>query len=61
MAKSENKAVREPGRIRQLLKIYALTAKTDKSAVALSAVGFVVPIGVGLALASFIAPGSAIA
>lgn len=61
MAKTEKKTVREPGRLRQLLKIYALTAKTDKSAVVLSAVGFLVPVGIGLAVASFIAPGSAIA
>lgn len=61
MAKTETKAVREPGRIRQLIKIYAVTAKTDKSAVALAAAGFVAPILLGVAVASIIAPGSSIA
>ena len=60
MAKNANKATREPGRFRQLLKIYAVTAKTDKSAVALAAVGFIVPILLGIAIASVIAPGSPI-
>jgi F0F1-type ATP synthase assembly protein I len=60
MAKSANKVTREPGRVRQLLKIYAVTAKTDKSAVALAAVGFIVPILLGIAIASVIAPGSPI-
>ena len=61
MAKSANKVTREPGRVRQLLKIYAVTAKTDKSAVAFSAAGFIVPIFVGILIASIIAPGSPIA
>lgn len=60
MAKSANKATREPGRVRQLLKIYAVTAKNDKSAVALAAVGFIVPVLLGIAIASVIAPGSPI-
>lgn len=59
MAKSTPaKPTREPGRIRQLLKVYALTAKTDKPAVIWSVAVFAVLLGVGLLIASIVAPGS---
>lgn len=61
MAKSKNKATREPGRIRQLLSIYAATAKNDKSAVFLALLGLLAPIAIGLLIASLVAPGSTIA
>ncbi len=60
MAKNAEKATREPGRMRQLLKIYAVTAKTDKTALGLSLLGFAVPTALGLLIASYIAPGSTI-
>ena len=61
MAKSNNKATREPGRIRQLITIYAATAKNDKNAVLLALLGLLAPIAVGLLIASLVAPGSTIA
>lgn len=62
MAKSKpTQSNREPGRFRQLMKIYALTAKTDKPAVIWSAIGFAVPLAIGLTIAAVVAPGSWVA
>jgi hypothetical protein len=60
MAKKEPKVKREPGRFRQLLSIYAATAKNDKAAVVLALVGLAVPTLLGLGIASVVAPGNAI-
>lgn len=60
MAKSE-KAKREPGKFRQLLKIYAVTAKNDKAAVGWALLALLLPTGIGAGLGSFIAPGNLIA
>jgi hypothetical protein len=60
MAKSEQKAKREPGRFRQLLKIYAATAKNDKGAVGLALLGLLVPTLLGLGIASIVEPGNVI-
>ncbi len=61
MAKNANKATREPGRFRQLLKIYAATVKNDKGALGLAILGFIAPLGLGLGVASIVAPGAPIA
>ena len=61
MAKTENKPAREPGRLRQLMTVYAMTAKTDKPAVVWSALGFAAPLAIGLIVAAVVAPGSPIA
>ena len=62
MAKSTAaKPTREPGRMRQLMKVYAMTAKTDKPAVIWSASVFIVLLGLGLLVANTVAPGSVIA
>lgn len=55
------KPTREPGRMRQLMKVYALTAKTDKPAVIWSALVFLGLLGVGLLIAQIVAPGAVIA
>ena len=60
MAKSEQKPKREPGRFRQLLKIYAATAKNDKGAVGLALLGLLVPTLLGLGIASIVEPGNVI-
>ena len=43
MAKNERKPKGEPGRFKQLLKIYAATAKNDKGAVGLALIGLATP------------------
>ncbi len=58
--KTNVKTTREPGRFRQLLKVYALTAKTDKPAVFWSILGFLVPLAIGLVVANVVAPGNVI-
>lgn len=60
MAKKEPKPKREPGRFRQLLSIYAATAKNDKSAVVWALVGLLIPTLLGSGVASIIEPGNAI-
>ena len=60
MAKTE-KIQREPGRFKQLLKVYALTAKTDKRAVLWSVLAFAALLGTGLLVATTVAPGSTVA
>jgi uncharacterized membrane protein YuzA (DUF378 family) len=60
MAKTAEKATREPGRIRQLITIYVATTKADKAALGLSLLGFAVPTALGLLIANVIAPGSTI-
>ena len=55
------KTPREPGRFRQLLKVYAITAKTDRPAVLWSIVGFVVPLALGLGIAAAVQPGNVVA
>ncbi|MFM6963593.1 MAG: DUF4191 family protein [Micrococcales bacterium] len=60
MAKTE-KIKREPGRIRQLMQVYALTAKTDKRAVLWSVAAFAGLLATGLLIANAIAPGSVVA
>ena len=60
MAKSEPKPKREPGRFRQLLKIYAATAKNDKGAVGLALLGLAAPTLVGFGIASIVEPGNII-
>ena len=60
MAKTAEKATREPGRIRQLITIYVATAKSDRAALGLSLLGFAVPTALGFLIANVIAPGSTI-
>ncbi len=60
MAKGE-KAKREPGKFRQLLKIYAVTVKNDKAAVGWSLLALLTPTAIGFALGNFIAPGNVVA
>lgn len=60
MAKREPKIKREPGRFRQLLSIYAATAKNDKAALGLALIGLAVPTATGYGIASIVEPGNAI-
>jgi len=60
MAKKERKPKGEPGRFKQLLKIYAATAKNDKGAVGLALIGLVIPTLLGSGIASIIEPGNGI-
>jgi hypothetical protein len=60
MAKKERKPKGEPGRFKQLLKIYAATAKNDKGAVGLALIGLLIPTLLGSGIASIIEPGNGI-
>ena len=51
MAKKDKS--KNPGRLRQLLRVYKITAKQDKSAVWVAALAFLIAIAVGLLLALF--------
>lgn len=60
MAKSEDKVKKAPGRFRQLMSIYAATAKNDKGALGLALLGLAVPTLLGFGIASIVAPGQVI-
>lgn len=60
MARKERKANKEPGRFKQLLKIYASTARNDKAAVGWALLGLAVPTLLGLGVASIIEPGNTV-
>lgn len=55
MAKDKNK---KPGRLRQLWRVYKITAKADPSAAWLSALAFLLSTAVGLGLAYFLGAGN---
>lgn len=50
MAEKKPKAPKEPGRIKQLLEVYKLTAKADKNFLPLGILAFVGPMAVGVVL-----------
>ncbi len=56
MAKEKKK--KGPGRFRQLLRVYRITAKSDPSSAWMALLGFLIAVGVGLLLGFLLNPGS---
>lgn len=48
MAEKKPKAAKEPGRIKQLIQVYKLTAKADSNFVLMGLLSFVAPLAIGI-------------
>lgn len=60
MAKNPNSAENSPGRMRQLVDVFKMTAKYDKPGVAMMISAFVLPIIAAVLICVFVDPGSVI-
>ncbi|WP_176386613.1 DUF4191 domain-containing protein [Gulosibacter sp. 10] len=58
MAKSSEPTTKEPGRFRQLVDVFKMTAKYDKAGVVMIAAVFVLPIVLAIVLSIFLYPGN---
>ena len=58
MAKKNESATKEPGRVKQLWQIFVMTKKTDKALVPLLILTLIAPVSAGIAAAILISAGS---
>jgi len=58
MANKNDKATKEPGRVKQLWQIFQLTRKTDKVLIPILVLTLIAPIGAGVLAAMYISGGS---